>query len=80
MSALPAYMSVDHLYGRYSQQPEESSRYPGTGITDRVRHQESNPGPLKHHTVLLTTEPSENAGAGQVFKFLYANENFRGEE
>jgi hypothetical protein len=45
-----------------------------------VSHQESNPDSLEEHPVLLTTEPSENAGVGQVFKFLYAIGNFRREE
>lgn len=59
-NALPAYMSVDHSYARYSQWPEESNGYPGTGIRDRV-------SPLKEHPVLLTTETFENTGVEQVF-------------
>lgn len=77
MNALPAYMSVDHSYARYSQWPEESNGYPGTGIRDRVSHQESNSVPLKEHPVLLTTETFENTGVEQVFKFLYDIEIFR---
>lgn len=75
MNALPTYMSVNHSYARYSQQPEESSGYPG--IRDSVSHQESNAGPLKEHPVLLTTETFENTGVEQVFKFLYDTEIFR---
>lgn len=77
MNALPAYMSVNHSYARYSQQPEESSGHPRTGIRDSVSHQESNAGHLKEHPVLLTTETFENTGVEQVFKFLYDIEILR---
>lgn len=61
-NVLPSGMYVHHVFAWCLKRPKESVRSPGNRVADDCHchhhgYWESNPGPLKKQSMLLTTEP-----------------------